>query len=154
VLTTIELVRRLPVQRERIAGVVIAIGVNDTQRARQPAARHEVWRKDYRTLLTLVREKFGSNIVLCTIFPVEPGKPLGDNYFDPAAIAEFNKDIRKFARDEKVGIADVEREFRSRQVPAGGYTTDGVHLTPAGYELWSKAIADAAAASRGSRSLL
>lgn len=147
VITTLELVRRLPTKTGRIAGIVLAVGVNDAQRSRKADAGRVGWRRDYLKLLSVAAQKFGGQIVICTIFPVERDKPLGEAYFDPAVVAALNDDIRSLAGEKRLVVADLEREFSSWQ-GAGGYTTDGVHLTPEGYERWSKAIITAVTGGR------
>lgn len=111
-----ELIRTL-----RPSLVVVALGVNDTQRAEPFDAGQ--WAEHYHQLLSSYR---GPRILLAPL-PVEAGKRYGTDYYDPARIEELRRIV---IREGGIAIPLVP-------------TSDGVHPSQAGRLVWAAGLADA-----------
>lgn len=110
--------------------VVIAVGVNDTMRTSY--RRAEDWERAFRKLTSRARMVARHGVVVCTVLPVEGGKPLGATYFDAAKIREVNQAIRRVAREQGATLVDGFAMFEPLLGKAE-FTTDGVHLNAEGY---------------------
>lgn len=90
-------------------------------------------------LVGLVRaEKPEAEIVLISI------KPSPRRMKDIETIREANALIRKFAKEQKIGYADVHSAMigKNGELNPAHYREDGLHLTSEGYEVWKKVIGE------------
>jgi lysophospholipase L1-like esterase len=131
--------------RESLDLLVIAVGINDASPPR--IATTEEFTAAYEQLLAEVALP-AERLVLVGIAPLERDQPLGTSYFDAARAREFDRVIRSIAN--RIGAAYVDLAIRlgtSDGTARVGTTLDGVHLTPASYDVWRAGIADAIATS-------
>ncbi len=103
--------------------VVLSVGVNDARRVRP--FDPDQWRAAYTGLMLSVS---GFPVTVMGIDPVEEGKPLGTDYFDPDVIAAQNSILA----DLCAGVAT----FVPPRASSAGMTTDGVHNNAAGFAEW------------------
>ncbi|MCU0757568.1 MAG: GDSL-type esterase/lipase family protein [Steroidobacteraceae bacterium] len=133
--------------RDSLRLLVIAAGVNDASPPRVASVAE--FEAAYETLLAdagLAPDR----IIMVGIAPLERDKPLGTGYFDAPRAREFDRAIRMLAARTGATYVDLGARLGAGDGTARiGSTTDGVHLTPATYDTWRSAIADAAGASRG-----
>jgi len=128
----------------RIKGIVIAIGVNDGARASLRPDYFDEWEKSYLSIVRQAKALAVKTVALNTVIPVEQGKPLGDQYFDPDAIERLNDIIRKAAAsDHTLILIDNDATFRHLTSKQQAYTLDGVHLNAIGYASWKSNLAAA-----------
>jgi lysophospholipase L1-like esterase len=77
-------------------------------------------------------------------------KALGDAHFDAELITRFNQIIRSLAAKHGVPVIDLSALADDGGLAKAGSTTDGVHLTGGGYDIWRSAIENGSkAAIRG-----
>ena len=127
-----------------IRGLVIAIGVNDTPHGKTPPDYFDTWRATLVNTISHAKALAGDQVAVSTIIPVEKGKPLGDQNFDPAKINEINRLIRDIARETNTHLIDHDASFANLTSGGVEYTTDGVHLNDAGNRLMKDNIHKAA----------
>ena len=139
VLDVEELVAKIPADRP-IKKIVIAIGVNDTPHGNIPPNHYDRWRVAFEKTISRAKSLADNQVAVCTIIPVETGKPLGDLNFDPIKIGEINSIIRDVARKTNTHLIDQDPSFASLTSAGIVYTTDGVHLNDAGYRLMKNNI--------------
>ena len=118
--------------------VIIAIGINDTQKA--TGITLNAFMAKYEALSSLF-SAHGVEVVLSSLLPVERGKPLGDAMFDTQLIAAINRSIRELAMRAGYGFLDSHALLVG---PDGflpkGLSRDGVHLTGEGYRRWKQVL--------------
>jgi len=127
-----------------IKRIVIAIGVNDTPHGKTPPDYYDKWRSALVSTITHAKALSGNQVAVSTIIPVEKGKPMGDQNFDPIKIEEINRIIRDIARETNTHLIDHDASFANLTSKGIEYTTDGVHLNDAGYRLMKDNIRKAA----------
>lgn len=118
-----------------IKGIVIAIGVNDTPHGKTPPDYFDNWSAAYKQTISDAKRLAGNQVAVSTIIPVEKGKPMGDQNFDPAKVEEINRRIRHIARETDTPLIDHDASFANLISAGIEYTTDGVHLNDTGYRL-------------------
>lgn len=129
-----DLVANIPAGRP-IRGIVIAIGVNDTPHGKTPPDYFDNWSAALKKTISDAKLLAGNQVIVSTIIPVEKGKPMGDQNFDPEKIREINRRIRDIARETNTHLIDHDASFANLTNAGIEYTTDGVHLNDAGYRL-------------------
>jgi len=138
-----DLVANIPAGRP-IKGLVIAIGVNDTLHGKTPPNYFDNWSAVLKKTIFDAKLLAGNQVALSTIIPVEKGKPMGDQNFDPEKIKEINRRIRDIARETNTHLIDHDPTFANLTSDGIEYTTDGVHLNDAGYRLMKENLRKAA----------
>ncbi|MBE9139844.1 hypothetical protein IQ254_22045 [Nodosilinea sp. LEGE 07088] len=130
------------IEPSHIGSMVILIGVNDAKKRENLTANYvEVWNKDYEKMLNKALELSSGEVLVSTILPVAENMPLGDRFFDPALIEELNDSIRTIAQDKKVDLVDSNTHFLKVSTSgSNSFTTDGVHLSAAGYRVLDSII--------------
>ncbi|MDR2507022.1 MAG: SGNH/GDSL hydrolase family protein [Candidatus Accumulibacter sp.] len=122
-------------------GVLIAIGVNDAIRGGGASPNYSAqWESVMRDTISRAKALAGDKVAVSTVIPVEKGKPLGDQYFDPQKIDEINRIIRKVCAESKITLIDQSASFIGLTGSGVEYTTDGVHLNNTGYRLMKSNI--------------
>ena len=94
---------------------------------------------DYALLVRLMRRRTDAKIYLLSILPISR-----DRVADPTAnemISRFNRAIAALAEAEGAEYIDLASHFLLDGEMNPALTTDGVHLTQAGYDLWAEVIA-------------
>lgn len=117
----------------RPKNIVVAIGVNDTNREKPIGVREFV---DLYRHLVAAASATGAKVYVATIGPVARGMAYGDLYYDPELIGKFNADIRKIAAAGEDGIVDFSAMAGADGFLPAENTADGVHLKPSGYVVW------------------
>ena len=115
--------------RRQTKRVVVAVGVNDAWPHHRTIAS---WIADYRRLVTLYA---GHDLVLVEINPPEVSRQRFPKPLDLNFIAQPNEAIRAIAA--KTGARLVP-------APQSIHTSDGLHPTPAGTDLWRARLSQAA----------
>lgn len=129
-----ELVAYIPADRP-VRGLVIAIGVNDTPHGKTSPDYFDKWSVTLKKTLSKAKLLADNQVAVSTIIPVEKGKPMGDQNFDPEKIKEINRRIRDMAKETNTYLIDHDSSFANLTSAGTEYTTDGVHLNAAGYRL-------------------
>ncbi|HWQ53217.1 MAG TPA: GDSL-type esterase/lipase family protein [Bryobacteraceae bacterium] len=103
----------------------------------------------------------GVRPVLCTIQHVNTERLLKrhkrESYGEEGPngkIDRYNAAIRRLARVRQVGLADFASALDRAGGPTDTYTPDGVHLTPAGYELLAGCFFESAQPLRGNEKIV
>jgi lysophospholipase L1-like esterase len=130
----------------RDAGVVhINCGLHDLKkefgqdRAAIPLAQYET---NVRTILTRLQAETGASVVWATTTPVNQAWHHANKSFDrfEADVIAYNATAERVARDLDIPVNDlfavVQQEGRD-----GILRPDGVHFSPAGYEILGKRVA-------------
>ena len=120
--------------------VSIMIGINDTWRRydRNDPTRVEVYERNYRALLTAVREQLNARLILCEPFllPVPDDRIAWREDLDPKIAA-----VRRLAREFDALYVPLDGLFAaaSTQRESAYWLPDGVHPSPAGHALIAQA---------------
>jgi lysophospholipase L1-like esterase len=121
--------------------VLIAVGINDLLRDQPPAAIAET---QARILARIRARSPGTRVLVAALLPIR--RALVERPGAAAHIPAVNRELAALARsagatfvDATPALADREGDLDAR------YTTDGVHLTGAGYLAWRGALAKALA---------
>jgi GDSL-like Lipase/Acylhydrolase family len=130
-----------PLQNSRPAALVVAIGVNDAQRRiTKPRAQLLAdFAADYRTLLQQAKA-LTSKVAVVLSPPVGKDRPMGDAFLDPDLIITLNDLIRTAAVDADVPVLALSEMARSDGFAREDVQLDGVHLSPAGYNIWGRVV--------------
>lgn len=77
-------------------------------------------------------------VVVQSVLPVDP------SWVEPGVIRDINRRLEKIARDFGAKYLDVYSNFVTSgdKLRSELFSEDGVHLSPKGYEVWSKAVED------------
>lgn len=131
------------INSEIIKSIVLMIGVNDAKRRDNlPDDYVEAWSRDYEKLIDKALELSSGRVLISTILPVERNMPLGDLYFDPALIEDFNALIRIIAKNKNIDLVDANEYFNNHfRQNSVSFTVDGVHLNAEGYKILDFIIA-------------
>ncbi|MDR0547973.1 MAG: GDSL-type esterase/lipase family protein [Deltaproteobacteria bacterium] len=121
--------------------IFLQIGINDLSQGREP---EELVKAHRRIWETLAGNCPLAQLVVCSLAPVRESKFLWvAQYLTNARVRETNDLLVAAAREARLNyvdlyepLADPNRELYDR------FTTDGVHLTPAAYEVWLKTLKD------------
>jgi lysophospholipase L1-like esterase len=138
-----ELVANIPAGKP-VKGLVIATGVNDTPHGKTSPDYFDNWSAALKKIIFDAKQLASNQVGVCTIIPVEKGKPMGDQSFDPEKIKEINRRIRGIARETNTHLIDHDSSFANLTSAGIEYTTDGVHLNNVGYRLMKENIRKAA----------
>ena len=123
--------RLLAVTKPSIA--VLLVGTNDAKKGQGESELAAVARH-YEHLVGILKSA-GVPTILITPPPVESGKRL-TGFYSPAAMAHLAQMIRQAGEEAGLAVLDLHLALRDGQELARtGATTDGVHLSPAAYEL-------------------
>jgi len=123
--------------------VSLLVGVNDTWRRYDQGrvTSTEAYEEDYRAVLDVTRERLGARIVLVEPFllPLTPEQKAWREDLDPRIDV-----VRRLATEYRTRLLAADRLFAEASEAAGAehWTTDGVHLTPAGNGLLAEAWLD------------
>jgi GDSL-like Lipase/Acylhydrolase family len=129
-------------QKSPPAALLIALGTNDSKRwiRKTRAQKLADFKAEYRTLLTAAKVA-SANVGVVMIPPV--GKGEGDAGFEAAIIAEFNEIIQVLATEAGVPTFSLAGLAGADGFARVGLTTDGVHLSAAGYGIWMDVVGQA-----------
>lgn len=121
--------------------MTLSCGVNDVWHGEKGIPLDQ-----YKTNITAIVDrcqKAGVQVVLLTSTPIGENLDNGNN----AKIAAYNEFLRSLARDKQCRLADLSADFhaaikaRSATGATGnGFTTDGVHMNPAGNRLMALGV--------------
>jgi lysophospholipase L1-like esterase len=117
--------------------IVLAVGINDAS----PIAGRQ-FRSRYRKTVALLSR--AAPVVVATITPVRSGD--ASSVYDARLVPSFNDTI-KSTPDVKA-VIDLNGPLSS-----ANWTTDGIHLGPQGYALWSKAMVEGLSDALGCHAL-
>jgi lysophospholipase L1-like esterase len=119
-----------------LALLVLSVGVNDANQAKRSPNTVTVFAR--RLNVTIARlKRYTDRILLTSIPPVEPGKPLGTNYFDNDLIRKLNEILQAAATAHNLSFVDLATPIQSTDGSLrAGLSKDGVHLNRSGYDLW------------------
>ena len=117
------------------ARVYLLIGVNDMLPGGPPMANMKL---AYNHLLDeIIKDAPGAEIYVQSILPVS--KPEFEYMKKP--IIQLNREIKKLADEKHLHFVDLYPHFvNDKEDLKPELTVDGVHLTPAGYDLWIKVL--------------
>lgn len=123
--------------------VVLVIGANDVDK-RVPI---DVAMRNIKHICTALRDA-KIEVIVCTVPPVtgEYNETIGEGDFQERAI-EFNKVVAAFCKRESIEIFDLHALLIGGNTVQGSvlpdaFSADGIHLNPAGYQIWGKALRD------------
>ena len=121
--------------------MTLSCGVNDVWHGEKGIPLDQ-----YKTNITAIVDrcqKAGVQVVLLTSTPIGENLDNGNN----AKLAPYNEFLRSLARDKQCRLADLSADFhaaikaRSATGATGnGFTTDGVHMNPAGNRLMALGV--------------
>lgn len=114
--------------------IVLLIGVNDIVFAGTPAA---LMREHYGMLLDeLVAAAPAARVVVVPVLPVR--EPFNDHR---AQITAFNSEVARLATERAIEVLEVGTALTDAHGALDArFTDDGLHLTRAGYEVWSRML--------------
>jgi lysophospholipase L1-like esterase len=125
---------------KRLSVSILSVGINDSKTT--PTTSDNFGEKITR-ICDVLQDHF-DRVILTTIPPVLSQAPLGIGYFDPIKIFVNNETIKRIAKNRGLSIIDLTAPMSDETGSLrSGYSIDGVHFTPEGYSVWSKAIASA-----------
>jgi len=115
----------------KIVLVIIWMGTNDAVLEGQPSGQH-VPIERYKKNLLAMYSLYPSAIP--TIF-VTPTPFRGDIWTDrdPETMKKYGEAMKDLAKELDVGVVDSQEAFEGRDLPP--LVSDGLHLSPAGYEI-------------------
>lgn len=121
------------------AKVFILIGINDISRN----IPDSLLIKNYRKIIQRIKkESPATKIYFHTLLPVNNTFTQFKNHYNKDAHILFvNSELKKIAREEKIGLIDLYPHFldASNRLDAQ-FTIDGLHLNAEGYKLWKKLL--------------
>lgn len=130
----------------RPAAVIILAGTNDLRSlGPHPAPRDAVIRQIARNVTAMadIADARKIRVILCTIPPVGADQAAGQR--DPATILAANEWLRGFAAVRGYGFLDYHGTLAGKDgLIRAAYTSDGLHLTPSGYQQLKALLATAA----------
>ncbi|MFB6451662.1 SGNH/GDSL hydrolase family protein [Bradyrhizobium tunisiense] len=117
--------------------IVVAVGVNN---AKTEATVSEDFLFAFDRLCRAASDK-AEKLVVATIPPVAENAPLGVGYYDPSMISTFNDEIRALAGNRQYNLSDIAALMQkdNGNLPSE-FSSDGVHLTAAGYAVFIPAL--------------
>ncbi|RKY18468.1 MAG: hypothetical protein DRQ55_13290 [Planctomycetota bacterium] len=132
------LARMQPIVAAGPRAVFVMVGLNDVLSGVPGASIETRQRELVRRLSSGAPD---TRVVLMSLLPVRRPGPAG--VAANRAIAQVNAGLKRVASESGCEFMDLTPMFTDAdgQLPSG-YTVDGVHLTGAGYELWSRLLAD------------
>lgn len=111
--------------------VIILAGVNDATKKSPTSVA--AFSHDLDRLIEIAAAS-GAEVDVATIAPVRTDMPIGA-VFDPVLISRFNAVIAS-----KAAVIPMNADLTRPGALPTGWTDDGVHLTPAGYAVWTSAL--------------
>jgi len=128
--------------------VIICFGMNDSAKDMQKYVEIESFRNNLRYFIAALKER-GVNVILVTPNYIEESQYYTRHnaevfapYGGAAAFVDmYCQAVREVAEEQKVWLADVRKECDA-YADRCKLLTDGVHCTPLGYSLYSKAIGE------------
>jgi lysophospholipase L1-like esterase len=127
--------------RIKVKQIIIAVGINDSAGGQWPNVAG--FGQAYRALIQSAVAS-GAAVTIATIAPIAENIPLDSRYFNIDEIRRTNDEIRRIAHETGRTLIDFDAAMAG---PNGflppGFTTDGVHLTMAGYRIWGDTIGKA-----------
>jgi hypothetical protein len=131
----------LPLRSRPPAAILIAIGVNDAWRhiVTPRAQRLTDFAASYRRLIREA-QALTPDVGLLLVPPVAKDGALGASFFDMTLIEAFNQIIVELAADAKLPTFSLAPLAGPDGLARAGTTTDGVHLTAAGYAIWMDVV--------------
>ena len=96
--------------------------------------------QEYRALLDHMARTLDAEIYVLSVLPIARERELGESGNE--TITRFNEKIDELARARGMTYLDLAQLFLLDGEMNPEYTTDGVHLTKAGYDVWAGAIAE------------
>jgi lysophospholipase L1-like esterase len=124
--------------------LIIAIGVNDAQRGIEKS-RDQLLADvatNYRALL-LRAKRLTPRVAVVLSPPVGRGQPMGDIIYDPALIVAINAIMQAVADELQIPVLALSALAGMDGFARPDTTLDGVHLSAAGYAIWSDVTAQA-----------
>jgi hypothetical protein len=133
-----------PLRTRPPAAIVIAIGVNDAWRhiVTPRAQRLTDFEASYRRLIREA-QALTLDVGLLLVPPVAKDGALGASFFDVTLIEAFNQIIVRLAAEAKLPTFALSPLAGPDGLSRAGTTTDGVHLTAAGYATWIEVVTGA-----------
>jgi lysophospholipase L1-like esterase len=110
--------------------LIVSVGVNDAVKTSGEIGEEEF--EEFVEQLLFNAKRVADRVYISTIFPVEKGKPLGDQYFDQDRIDAINVILKKKPAEHGASLIESNRAFDDF---SGSYTTDGVHPTIEAYDV-------------------
>ena len=127
-----------PIVASRPRVVCLMVGLNDVFAGADPADIAVGHEELVRRLLAGAPE---TRVLLMTLLPVD--RPGPDGAAASAAIVEVNAGLGRIAADEGCELLDMTAFFSDAEGRLrSDLTADGIHLTGAGYLLWSDVLRD------------
>ncbi|MEB3277556.1 MAG: GDSL-type esterase/lipase family protein [Lyngbya sp.] len=118
--------------------IYILAGVNDLKLKTPP----NVILTNYQRILQELQQKHpNSRIVIQSLFPTSLPSPILSFTIPNAQILQLNQDLKLLAEQSNVSYLDLNPRFSDNSGNLRSeLTTDGLHLTPAGYQVWQFAL--------------
>lgn len=124
---------RLVIAPEKPDLIFILIGINDFALGR----KYEDIILSYELLVTLSCSILPQSIIYMTSLLPTRGVENRPN----SAIVQVNSSLKKICENAGIGYFDLHREFCATDgAIKEEYTTDGLHLTSEGYQVWQRAL--------------
>ena len=95
---------------------------------------------EYEALLAHMDSVLDADIYVISVLPIAREREIGESGNE--TITRFNEKIAELARARGMTYLDLAPLFMLDGEMNPDYTIDGVHLTPAGYDVWADAIAE------------
>lgn len=114
--------------------IFVLVGIN-----RLRADKVKPFERYYNTLITtLMDENPNADIYIQSLLPVSEAKE--GLYCPNAIIDEFNTILLNIAKSRGIKYIDLNSEYKVNGFLNPEWTTDGVHLTEKGYDVWAQII--------------
>jgi lysophospholipase L1-like esterase len=136
---------RVPLMLQRAPrALIVAIGVNDSQRGIQKP-RDQLLADVAVSYRALLREAQALTPRVAVVLspPVGRGQPMGDVFFDPNLIVAINAIMTAAAAEFEIPVLALSDLADADGFAREDVTLDGVHLSAAGYAIWTSVIEQA-----------
>jgi lysophospholipase L1-like esterase len=125
-------------ERAKAARVVVAVGINDSQRDWTPD-KGRAFAREYVRLVRSLKAR-GLDVSIARIAPVGADGRLTKALFSLDAIRANNAAIEKIAAAEGVGLVNFDVLTDAQRGLHPNDTTDGIHLSQSGYRKWRESM--------------
>jgi lysophospholipase L1-like esterase len=119
--------------------VFVLIGINDISRN----IPDDVILRNYKSIISRIQKgSKKTQIYFYTLLPVNASfEKFKNHYGKDEHILSLNEEIRKFASEKNVTVIDLYSHFIDGEKHLKAeLTKDGLHLIPAGYEVWAHVL--------------
>jgi lysophospholipase L1-like esterase len=107
--------------------VFVLAGTNDVLEGRDPAAIV----RDIAGILDILATGSPSPQIVVTLVPAVR---TGDK---PGSVSELNQSLRQLCQERHIEVVDLNSEIAPHGALLPKFTTDGVHLSEAAYDIWT-----------------